>query len=148
MPCLNIFLQNTPLFLVDAIDKKTIHQDEKRRGVFAEQISTRIWQEIPSEENPYLAKASFCHGYDLMSLMEKCSFEDVVLLLLQGELPTPERRELFRHLMVALVNPGPRHPATRAAISAGVGKSDPVHILPIALTILGGEQMGAGEVSN
>ena len=122
--------------------KKAIHQDEQRKGVFAEQISTNIWQEIPSEENPYLAQASYCHGYDLMSLMERCSFEDMVLLLLQGELPTPERRELLRHLMIALVNPGPRHPATRAAISTGVGKSDPMHILPIALMILGGSTWG------
>ncbi|WP_130471018.1 citrate/2-methylcitrate synthase [Candidatus Magnetaquicoccus inordinatus] len=128
--------------------KKAIKQDEKRKGVFAEQITTHIWQELPSAENPYLAQASYCHGYDLMTLMERCSFEDMLLLLLQGELPTAERKELLRQLMIALANPGPRHPATRAAITAGVGKSNPMHILPIALTILGGEHMGAGEVSH
>jgi citrate synthase len=41
---------------------------------------------------------------------------------------------------------GPRHPATRAAMNAGVGKTDPVHILPIALTVMGGSHLGAGEV--
>ncbi|MEO5350958.1 MAG: hypothetical protein H7836_15145 [Magnetococcus sp. YQC-3] len=128
--------------------KNKLFTKEERKGNFVDQLSCSIWEEVALEENPYLAKESYCHGYDLLSLMEKCFIEEVILLLLQGELPTPERRELLKNLMIALVNPGPRHPATRAAICAGVGKTDPKHILPIALTILGGEHMGAGEVEH
>ncbi|BCR04379.1 hypothetical protein DESUT3_14480 [Desulfuromonas versatilis] len=50
--------------------------------------------------------------------------------------------------MIALMNPGPRHPATRAAMNAGVGKTDTVHILPISLSILGGKHLGAGEIED
>ncbi len=48
--------------------------------------------------------------------------------------------------MIAFINPGPRHPATRAAMNAGVGKTDPSHILPISLSILGGDHLGGAEV--
>ena len=48
--------------------------------------------------------------------------------------------------MIALINPGPRHPSTRAAMNASVGKTDSTHILPISLGILGGMHLGAGEV--
>jgi citrate synthase len=127
--------------------KKNSHQETRRNDSFAERIASTICEEVPAAGNPYLAQASFCHGYDLLSLMGKLSFEEMVLLI-QGELPTPPRRELLRQLMIALASPGPRHPATRAAMSAGAGKSDPRHILPIALTIMGGEHLGAGEVAN
>jgi citrate synthase len=48
--------------------------------------------------------------------------------------------------MIGLINPGPRHPATRAAMAAGVGKTLPVHIIPIATAIMGGDHLGAGEI--
>ena len=48
--------------------------------------------------------------------------------------------------MIALINPGPRHPATRAAMNVGVGKTNPLHILPIAASVLGGDYMGGGEI--
>ena len=118
-----------------------------RQQKFAEKISTAIWEEEPAASNPYHAKASYCHGYDLMELMAKCSYEEVLLLLFQGELPSPEKKNLLRRLMIAMINPGPRHPATRAAMNAGVGKSDPRHILPISLSIMSGDNMGAGEVA-
>ncbi|MBF0097742.1 MAG: citrate synthase [Magnetococcales bacterium] len=128
--------------------KKSSHQERRRDDAFAERIANAICEEVAVEGNPYLAQASYCHGYDVLSLMDKLSFEEMVLLLLQGELPTPARRELLRQLMIVLATPGPRHPATRAAMSAGAGKSDPRHILPIALTIMGGDHLGAGEVAN
>jgi len=49
--------------------------------------------------------------------------------------------------MVGLCSPGPRHPATRAVMNAGVGKTESAHILPIGLSILGGEHLGGAEVS-
>ncbi len=117
-----------------------------RNEAFVECISTRIWHEVPSSHNPYIPIAALCHGYDLCELMQKRSFVDVFYLLFRGELPTPDQAQLLEQLMIALINPGPRHPATRAAMSTGIGKTDPAHILPIALGVLGGHYRGAGQV--
>ena len=119
---------------------KVVRRDEK----FAERTSTRIWQEEPSEENPYVAESSRCHGYDQLDLVKRRSFVDVFYLLFRGELPSADEAELFEALMVAFINPGPRHPSTRAAMNAGVGKTDPGLILPIALITLSGKHNAAG----
>jgi len=121
-------------------------KEERRDEQFAEKISTKIWLETPSEENPYLTEESYCHGYSLMELMKKRSFVDVLYLLFRGELPTPDEAELLEHLMIALISPGPRHPATRAAMNAGVGKTDTAHILPISMNIYGGEHIGGASI--
>jgi citrate synthase len=81
-----------------------------------------------------------------MELLEKRSFVDVLFLLFQGELPNANQADLLERLMIAMINPGPRHPASRAAMVAGASKSDPVHLLPISLAILGGTHLGAGEI--
>lgn len=119
---------------------------ESRDEAFVEKTASRIWREIPSEDNPFIARECHCHGYDLAELAIKRSFGDVFYLLFRGELPSKAQSELLETLMIALINPGPRHPATRAAMNAGVSKADPAHVLPIGLMILGGEHLGAGEV--
>jgi len=121
-------------------------QVRKRDIAFARHIVTKIWQEVPSEDNPYIASTCKCHGYDLLELSEKCSFAEVLYLLLLGELPNPNQAKLLETLMVGLINPGPRHPATRAAMNAGVGKTDPTHFLPIGLSVLSGAHLGGKEV--
>lgn len=121
-------------------------QVRSRNEPFVERVATRIWCEQASADNPYIASHALCHGYDLCELMEKRSFVDVFYLLFRGELPTKAEAQLLQALMIALINPGPRHPATRAAMNVGVGKTDPVHILPIASAILGGEFQGGGEI--
>ena len=117
-----------------------------RNEPFRARASTRIWNEQPSIDNPYIATSAFCHGYNLFELMEKRSFVDVFYLLFRGELPTAAEAKLLESLMVGLINPGPRHPATRAAMNVGVGKTDPLHILPIASGVLGGNYLGGGEI--
>ncbi len=125
----------------------SIHDKVQRRAeTFTRRPVTKIWEEIPSAANPYLAAGCRCHGYDLLELMEKRSFADVLYLLFQGELPSPEQARLLEKLMIALINPGPRHGATRAAMCAGVGKTDTGQILPIALTTLSGAHLGAAEI--
>jgi len=118
----------------------------KRDDVYAQRTATRIWQELPAEDNAYITAQSRCHGYDLMALMQKRSFVDVLYLLFRGELPGPEEAALFEALMLGFINPGPRHPATRAAMNAGIGKTDPSLILPIALTTLSGKHNAAGSL--
>ena len=119
-------------------------QVRKRDDHFVKHTATRIWQEVPSPDNPYIAAECRCHGYDLMELMQKRSFVDVLYLLFRGELPTVDEARLLETLMIGFINPGPRHTATRAAMNAGVGKTDPTLILPIALTTLSGKYNAAG----
>jgi citrate synthase len=119
---------------------------ERRADRFAERAATRIWHEEPAADNPYVAAAARCHGYELSQLMQRCSYPQVLFLLMRGELPDARQAQLLERLMIGLINPGPRHPATRAAMNAAIGKTDASHVLPIALTVLGGEHLGAAEV--
>lgn len=120
--------------------------DVKKRDIkFASRTVTRIWDEEPTADNPYLAEKSRCHGYDILELAQHRSFAEVLFLLFSGELPTDEQAGLLETLMIAFINPGPRHPATRAAMNTGVGKSRPVHILPIGLSVMGGAHLGGEE---
>ncbi len=128
------------------MQEKNTNQVRSRNEIFAERASTKIYFEQPGEDNPYIASAAFCHGYDVSELMAKRSFTDVFYLLFRGELPTPDEVQILQQLMIALINPGPRHPATRAAMNAGIGKTDPAHILPIGAALLGGEHHGGGLV--
>ncbi len=119
-----------------------------RNQTFSQRPVTRIWEEWPSEDNPYVAASVRCQGYDLLELMEKRSFVDVLFLLFRAELPNADQSQMLERLMIGLINPGPRHPATRAAMHAGVGKTNPAHILPISLSIMGGTHLGAGCVED
>lgn len=124
------------------------HQREirKRDETFATRTVTRLWQEVPSPDNPYLASQCRCHGYDILDLAEKRSFTDVLFLLFQGEFPSPEQSKLLETLLILLINPGPRHPAVRAAMNAGVSRTQTSHLLPIGLSVLTGEHLGSSEV--
>ncbi len=121
---------------------------QSRNEPFSARAATRIWAEQPSSDNPYIAASALCHGYDLFELMDKRSFVDVFYLLFRGDLPSAAEAQLLQSLMIALINPGPRHPATRAAMNVGVGKTNPLHILPIASAVLGGDHRGGGEIEN
>lgn len=130
------------------IDMEQNNKIKKRNMSFATRTKTRIWHEKASKHNPYLAEQCRCHGYDILELARKRSLVEVIFLLFHGELPSSEQAELLETLMVACINPGPRHPATRAAMNAGVGKSRPAHILPIGLSVLGGGHLGGEEVGD
>lgn len=119
-----------------------------RNEAFVDRVTTRIWEEEPSSDNPYLAESLRCHGYNLIELAEKRSFSDVLYLLFRGELPSKEQSEILQALMIGLITPGPRHPATRAAMNTGIGKTDPLHILPISLMSLGGTVSDAGVIED
>lgn len=123
-----------------------VRQVHRRDMTFATRTVTRIWQETPSGENPYLAEHCRCHGYDILELAQKRSFAEVLFLLFQSELPSLEQARLLETLLIALINPGPRHPATRAAMNAAVSKTHTQHLLPIGLSVLGGAHLGGAEV--
>ena len=126
--------------------RSDINKPILRKEKFSDKITTRIWLEEPSPDNPYIAQRYLCHGYDLFELMRSCTFIEVLYLLFRGELPSKNEARLLETLMIALINPGPRHPATRAAMSSAVSKTHVSHILPIAVSCLSGDHLGAGEV--
>ncbi len=119
----------------------------RRKVTYASRVATKIWEEQPSPQNPYLAMRCRCRGYDHFDLMEKRSFVDMLYLLFLGELPTKEHADLLEALMIAFINPGPRHPASRAAIYSGAGRTRTSHILPVALSIMSGDHLGGAEVT-
>lgn len=119
---------------------------EKKDFVYANKAQTSIYLEQPSSVNPYVANSNFLHGYDVVELMQKKSFVSVLLLLFTGELPDKQSVVLLERLMIALINLGPRHPAVKASMVAGVSKANVEHLLPIGLSVLGGESNGAKEV--
>jgi len=114
-----------------------------RQEPFVETPVTQLWQEQPAAENPFIAAGHLCSGYDVLTLAEHVSFVDMFYLLFRRELPTAEQRRLLERLMVGLINPGPRHPAVRAGIAAGVGKTCIEHILPIGALVVAGSKNGA-----
>jgi len=115
--------------------------------VYAKQASTQITAEVAAADNPYVAVQQHIFGYELVELMQKRSFTDVLYLLLTGELPTSAQAQLLTQLQIALCNAGPRHPATRAVMTAAISKARPEHLLPIGLQVLGGERQGAAAVA-
>lgn len=129
------------------MEKRSKRLVKKRNVAYASRVATKIWEEQPSLQNPYLAESCRCRGYDLFELMAKRSFVDMLFLLFLGELPSKEHAKILETLMIAFINPGPRHPAARAAIYAGCGRTRTSHILPIALSVLSGDHMGGDEAT-
>ena len=113
---------------------------------YSKKTTTAIYYEKPSSSNPFMAESVHLHGYNLLELTQKKSFVDVLLLLFTGELPDENAVELMNALMVGFINPGPRNPAVRAAMTAGISKSNTPHLLPIGLLTLGGKEGGAEEI--
>lgn len=116
----------------------------RRDDQFVARPVTRIWREQATAENPYVAESCACHGYDILELARKRSYIDVLYLIFRGELPTTEQEQLLERLMIACINPGPRHPATRAAMNAGVSRTDAGHLLPISLSLLSASDVEDG----
>ncbi len=114
---------------------------------FSKRISTKISQDCPSESNPFLTEQRLLAGYDQLDLAQHSSFVSALFLLFKGELPSKNDEKLLETLFIGLINLGARHSAVRAAMVAGISKTNAEHILPIGLLALGGEKGGANEVA-
>ena len=114
---------------------------------FSKTTKTNICLEESVADNPYVCEKQYLSGYNTLDLVTQKGFVDVLLLLFKLELPDPDDRKLLESLMIGMINPGPRHPATKAAMSVGISKANAEHILPISLSVVGGARGGAGEVS-
>ncbi len=117
-----------------------------RNEKFSKRLTSHMTQEVVSSDNPFLAKSMRTYGYDCLDLMNGCSFTDGVYLLFHGELPNSRQSELMQKLSMLLLNLGPRHVASRAAINAVIGKTANTHVVPVAAMALCGDYNGALEV--
>jgi citrate synthase len=122
--------------------------EHDRRTAFAERLRTRIWQELPDQDNPWLATGAQCHGFSHSAMIEHLDYPQTLFLLLRGELPSARQAELLRRFLVAFCNPGPRHGATRATMSAAASGTQTRHLGAIGLALLGGDHLGSGEVES
>lgn len=105
--------------------------------VYQGRMSTCITQETPLTGNLYVAAERFTCGYSQKELVRGCSYIETLFLMLRGELPDSAQQILLETLLVGLSNPGPNHPAVRAAMTAGLSKSNPEHLLPLGLLVAG-----------
>jgi citrate synthase len=115
-----------------------------RQDPFVKKAKTRIWREVSVDANPYLVDRAECYGYPQLDLLKSgYGPTEMLYLLVTGELPTHEQKSLLDTLSVALMNPGPRHPAVRAVMEAGVSKTRSQNLLPIGLMVLSGADEAA-----
>lgn len=107
---------------------------------------SQIWLDEAQEDDPFTAKASYCHGYDVFAqVIQKASYTDYLLLMFCGEKPSTQHSKLFEVLSIALANLGPRDASNRAAMNAGVGGAPAASCLISSLAIGAGQTGGCRE---
>lgn len=112
-----------------------------------EYVRTRIWLEEPEPENPFVARAAYCHGYDVYGeMLGKARWVEMLYLLFRGEAPSPAEADLLETLAVALANPGPRDVSVHAAMCGGTCGSTSASALMAALAVGAGNLSGGREV--
>lgn len=110
-------------------------------------MQSRIWKEEPETDNPFAARAAFCHGYDVFgAMLGKAGWADMVFLLFRGEAPSRPQAAAMEILAVALANPGPRDASVQAAMCGGVGGSPAAASLMAALAVGAGSLGGSREI--
>lgn len=120
---------------------------EKEESQAQENIHSSIWYEEAEADNPFLAKACYCSGYDVYGeLLHQASWAEYLYLLFKLEKPTDWQAQLLERLMIALANPGPRDYSVRASMSAAAGGSTAASTLIAALAVGAGQAGGAREV--
>ena len=116
-------------------------------GNRTETIRTRIWQEEPEPDNPFAARAAYCHGYDVYGdMLGRASWVEMLYLLFRGGAPSSGEADFLEAVAVALANPGPRDAAVHAAMCGGVGGSTAASCLIAALAVGAGQLSGGREV--
>jgi citrate synthase len=110
-------------------------------------IKSRIWNEVPSADNPFSADICLLHGFDVYGdLLVKISWPEYMYLLLTGEPPTSEQTKLMESISIALANPGIRDHSVRAAMNGAAGGSGNAACLMAALAVGAGNLGGAREI--
>ncbi len=110
-------------------------------------IQTRIWREEPESNNPFAARAAFCHGYDVYGeMLGNARWVEMLYLLFRHEAPSTPQADMLEALAVALANPGPRDASVHAAMCGGVCGSTAASSLMAALAVGAGQYAGGHEV--
>lgn len=110
-------------------------------------IRSRIWLEEAEPDNPFAARAAYCHGYDVYGeMLGHARWADMLYLLFRGEPPSRAQAKLLETLAVALANAGPRDPAVHAAMCGGAGGSTAAACLIAALAVGAGQFSGGHEI--
>ena len=108
---------------------------------------TRIWYEEPESDNPFAARAAYCHGYDVYgAILPKASWAEYIFTLFKGERPEAGQAHLLEKLAIAIANPGPRELSVRAAMNGGAAGSPHAASLMSALAVGSGQYGGGHEV--
>ncbi len=112
-----------------------------------EQISSKIWNEIPEKDNPFAASVCLCRGYDVFNdLLRNAGWSEYIYLLFVGEKPNRRQTQLLESIALVLANPGVRDHSVRAAMNGGVGGSTHAASLIAALAVGAGQLGGAREI--
>jgi citrate synthase len=112
-----------------------------------ETIHTKIWQEEPNADNPFVADKCFCSGYDVYGeLLAKASWFEYLWLLFKLDKPEEWQVVMLEKIAIAIANPGIRDHSVRAAMNAGVGGSTSASALMAALAVGAGQLNGAREI--
>jgi citrate synthase len=111
-------------------------------------IPTRIHTAVGAEvADPKQGTIHLCHGYDLYNdLLGQYSWLELTILHLKGELPSKEEVRVLDLLFSCVINPGPKHHATQAAMTAAVTHTPVGNSLLAGLTVLEGRYQGALEI--
>lgn len=110
-------------------------------------MQSRIWLEEPEPDNPFAARAAWCHGYDVYgAMLGRAGWADMIYLLFRGEAPSHSQKAAMEILAVALANPGPRDASVQAAMCGGVGGSPAAASLMAALAVGAGSLGGSREI--
>jgi citrate synthase len=110
-------------------------------------MQSRIWLEEPEAANPFAARSSHCHGYDVFGdMLGRAGWAEMIYLLFRGEAPTAPQAAAMDVLAVALANPGPRDASVHAAMCGGVGGSPAAASLIAALAVGAGSLGGSREI--
>lgn len=110
-------------------------------------VCTSIWQEEPEPDNPFVARAAYCRGYDVFGeMLGNARWIELLYMLFRSDAPTAAQADTFEALAMALANPGPREASVHAAMCGGVCGSTAASSLMAALAVGAGELSGGREI--
>lgn len=108
---------------------------------------SNFWLEEPEENNPFVAKACYCHGYDVYGqIASEASWFEYLLLMFKGDRPNPDDTALLERLAIVLANQGPKEASIRAAMNGGVAGTNHSSALMSALAVGSGLYGGSQEL--
>ncbi|MDH5729007.1 MAG: citryl-CoA lyase [Gammaproteobacteria bacterium] len=112
-----------------------------------EKVTTKIWYETASADNPFVASDCYCYGYNVYDdVLLQANWIEYLYLLFLGEQADRHQTIVLQQLAIALANPGPRDASVRAAMNAGVGGSTTASCLIAAIAVNAGQFGGGREV--